>query len=280
MPRRPRVIPGFALTLGYTTTYLSLIVLIPLAAVFIKSASLSPAQFWSAVSSPRALSAYRVSFGCAAAAAAVNACFGLLVAWVLARYRFPGRAVVDAMIDLPFALPTAVAGIALFVLYAPDGWFGRFLAPLGVRVVAAPLGITIALTFVGLPFVVRMVEPVLRDLSTDVEEAAASLGARRFQTITLVILPQLWPAILAGFALAFARGLGEFGSVIFISGSRRMQTEIVPDLIRELIQSHYVGSSNLAEATAIAAVMLVISFVLLFLLNLLQRRLGRQVVRA
>jgi sulfate transport system permease protein len=279
MPRR-RVIPGLPLTLGFTSAYLGLVVLIPLAAVFVKSSTLSAHEFWSAVSSPRALSAYRVSFGCSLAAAAVNATFGLLVAWVLARYRFPGRALVDALIDLPFALPTAVAGIALFALYAPDGWLGRFLTPLGLRVIAAPLGITIALTFVGLPFVVRMVEPVLRDLSADVEEAAASLGARRYQTVALVILPQIAPALLAGFALAFARGLGEFGSVVFISGSRRYQSEIVPDMIRELIQSHYVGSNNLAEATAIAAVMLIISLVLLFALNLLQRRLGRTVVRA
>ena len=277
-PRRARVIPGFGLTLGYTMTYLGIVVMIPIAAVFLKASTLTWPQFWSAVSSPRAISAYKVSFGCSLAAALINAVFGLIVAWVIVRYRFWGRSVVDALIDLPFALPTAVAGIALYALYLPEGWLGRILPP-GIKVFATPLGVTVALTFIGLPFVVRMVEPVLRDLPADVEEAAASLGARRWHTLRMVILPELWPALLAGFALAFARGLGEFGSVIFISRQRPMETEIIPDIIREQVASHYIGARNLAEATAIAVVMLVVSFVLLLALNLLQRRLGRRTVR-
>lgn len=273
--RRSRVIPGFGLTLGYSMTYLGLVVLIPLAAVFLKASTLTGAQFWSAVSSERAISAYKVSFGCSLAAAAINGVFGLIVAWVLVRYEFWGKRVVDAMIDLPFALPTAVAGIALYALYVPEGWLGRLLPP-GVKVMATPLGVTVALTFVGLPFVVRMVEPVLQDLPGEVEEAAASLGASRWQTIRHVIFPELRPALLAGFALSFARGLGEFGSVIFISRSRPMESEIVPDIIRERVAAHYEGSNSIAQATAIAVVMLLVSFALLFVLNVLQRRAGRR----
>jgi sulfate/thiosulfate transport system permease protein len=259
------VLPGFGLSLGITCTYLSLLVLIPLATVFTRTADLSGADFWSAVTDPRVMASYRVTFGASFVAALVNSVFGLLVAWVLVRYRFPGRRLVDAMVDLPFALPTAVAGIALTTLYVPNGWVGRYLEPLGITVSYSWLGITVALIFIGLPFVVRTVQPVLDDLEVEVEEAAASLGARRWQTFVKVILPTVGPALLTGFALAFARAIGEYGSVVFISGNMPMKTEIVPLLIiTKLEQYDYAG------ATAVALVMLVASFALLLAINLLQ----------
>jgi sulfate transport system permease protein len=259
------VLPGFGLSLGITCTYLSLMVLLPLATVFTRSAELSGSQFWSTVTDPRVVASYRVTLGASFVAAAVNTVFGLLVAWVLVRYRFPGRRLVDAMVDLPFALPTAVAGIALTTLYTPNGWVGSYLEPFGIKVSYTWLGITVALTFIGLPFVVRTVQPVLDDLEVEVEEAAASLGARRWQTFTRVILPTVGPALLTGFALAFARAIGEYGSVVFISGNMPMKTEIVPLLIiTKLEQYDYAG------ATAVALVMLLLSFVLLLAINLLQ----------
>jgi sulfate transport system permease protein len=259
------VLPGFRLTLGYTLLYLSLIVIIPLAATFIKSSELSWAEFSDTVFSPQALAAYRLSFGVSFCAAAVNAVFGLIVAWVLVRYDFFGKRLVDALVDLPFALPTAVAGITLATLYAPNGWIGAWLAPLGIKVSFTRLGIFVALTFIGLPFIVRTVQPVLADLDPEVEEAAASLGANRWQAFWRVIFPVLNPALLTGFALAFARALGEYGSVVFISSNIPMKTQIVPLLIMgELDGFHY------AKATALAVVMLVISFLLLLAINLLQ----------
>lgn len=265
-PVRASVLPGFAPTLGFTLFYLSLIVLIPLAGLFLRSAGLGWDGFWAAAASPRALASYRLSFGVALAAAGVNAVFGLLVAWVLVRYRFPFKRLIDALVDLPFALPTAVAGIALTGLYAGNGWLGSVLEPLGIHVAFKPLGIGVALVFVGLPFVVRTLEPVLQDLDTEVEEAAASLGARRWQVFLYVILPAVMPALLTGFALAFARGLGEYGSVIFIAGNMPMVSEISPLLIViKLEQYDYAG------ATAIASVMLVAAFALLFFINVLQR---------
>ena len=264
--RRGSVLPGFGLTLGFTLAYLSLLVLIPLAGLFVKSASLGGAAFFAAVSSPRALAAYRLSFGAAFAAAAVNAVFGLLVAWVLVRYRFPGRRLFDALVDLPFALPTAVAGITLTTLLAKNGWIGAQLAPLGIEVAYTPLGVAVALVFIGLPFVVRTVQPVLQDLQPDFEEAAASLGASRLLTFTRVLFPILWPALATGFALAFARGVGEYGSVVFISGNLPMRTEIAPLLIVTQLEQY-----DYAAATAIAAVLLVISFALLLGINALQR---------
>ena len=264
--KRPRsVLPGFGLSLGFTLGYLSLLVLIPLATIFVKSAGLGWAGFWEAATTPRVLASYRVTFGTAFAAAALNAGFGFLVAWVLVRYRFPGRKLIDAMVDLPFALPTAVAGIALTTLYAPNGWLGKPLAALGVKAAYTPLGIVIALTFIGLPFVVRTVQPVLQDLEAEVEEAAASLGAGRWQTFRRVLFPAIAPALLTGFALAFARAVGEYGSVVFISGNMPMKTEIAPLLIMtKLDQFDYAG------ATTIGVVMLVMSFVLLFTINALQ----------
>ena len=259
------VLPGFGLSLGITCTYLSLMVLLPLATVFTRSAELSGSQFWSIVTDPRVVASYRVTFGASFVAAVVNTVFGLLVAWVLVRYRFPGRRVVDAMVDLPFALPTAVAGIALTTLYAPNGWIGSYLEPLGLKVSYTWVGITVALVFIGLPFVVRTVQPVLDDLEVEVEEAAASLGARRWQIFIRVVFPTVAPALLTGFALAFARAIGEYGSVVFISGNMPMKTEIVPLLIiTKLEQYDYAG------ATAVALVMLVTSFVLLLTINLLQ----------
>src|ERR687891_38363 len=259
------VLPGFGLSLGITCTYLSLMVLLPLATVFARTADLSWAEFWGTVSNPRVLASYRVTFGASFVAACVNTVFGLLVAWVLVRYRFPGRKVVDAMVDLPFALPTAVAGIALTTLYAGNGWVGRYLEPLGIKVSYTWLGITVALVFIGLPFVVRTVQPVLDDLEVEVEEAAASLGARRWQTFTRIVFPTVAPALLTGFALAFARAIGEYGSVGVISGNMPMKTEIVPLLIiTKLEQYDYAG------ATAIAMVMLIVSFTLLLAINLLQ----------
>jgi sulfate/thiosulfate transport system permease protein len=264
--RKPSVLPGFGLALGFSLLYLGLIALIPLAALFVRSAGMGWSGFWAAAVSARALAAYRLSFGAAFAAALVNAGFGLLVAWVLVRYRFPGKRVVDAMVDLPFALPTAIAGIALTSLYAPNGWIGRFLAELGIQVAFTPLGVVVALIFIGLPFVTRTVEPVLQDLDREVEEAAASLGAGRLQTFGRVILPAILPALLTGFALALARGIGEYGSVIFIAGNMPGISEIAPLLIViRLEQYDYTG------ATAIAVVMLVASFLLLLLINLLQR---------
>jgi sulfate transport system permease protein len=264
--RRGRsVLPGFGLSLGFTLGYLSLLVLIPLATIFVKSAGLGWTGFWNVATTPRVLASYRVTFGTAFAAAALNAIFGFLVAWVLVRYPFPGRKLIDAMVDLPFALPTAVAGIALTTLYAPNGWLGKPLGALGVWAAYTPLGIVIALTFIGLPFVVRTVQPVLQDLETEVEEAAASLGAGRWQTFRRVLLPAIGPALLTGFALAFARAVGEYGSVVFISGNMPMKTEIAPLLIMtKLDQFDYAG------ATAIGVVMLVMSFVLLFAINALQ----------
>ncbi len=269
-----RVLPGFRLTLGFALTYLSLIVLIPLASVFIKSTTLSFDQFWAIVTTPRVVATYKLSFGLSLAAATINAVFGLMLAWALVRYSFPGKRLVDALIDLPFALPTAVAGIALTALYAGNGWIGQYLEPLGIKVAFTPLGILIALIFIGLPFIVRTVQPVLEDLDTELEEAAASLGAQRWQTFRHVILPILLPALLTGFALAFARAVGEYGSVIFIAGNLPMISEITPlMIITRLEQYDYAG------ATAIAAVMLVISFLLLLVINGLQawtaKRTGR-----
>ncbi|NMG43708.1 sulfate ABC transporter permease subunit CysT [Aromatoleum toluvorans] len=260
-----RVLPGFRLTLGYTLAYLSLIVLLPLGAVFLKTATLSLAEFWTVVSAPRVVATYKLSFGMSLAAAAINAVFGLMLAWALVRYAFPGKHLIDALIDLPFALPTAVAGIALTALYAKNGWLGQYLEPQGIQVAFRPLGVLIALVFIGLPFVVRTVQPILEDLDTELEEAAASLGAHRWQTFRHVILPVLLPALLTGFALAFARAVGEYGSVIFIAGNIPMVSEITPlMIITKLEQYDYTG------ATAIAVVMLVVSFALLLLINSLQ----------
>ncbi len=270
-----RVLPGFPLTLGYTLFYLALIVLIPLGAVFLKSATLNWEQFWAVISAPRVVASYRVTFGTSLLAAALNGVFGLIFAWVLVRYSFPGKRIVDALVDLPFALPTAVAGIALTAIYAGNGSLGQWLEPLGVKVAFTPLGILVALTFIGLPFVVRTVQPVLEDLDTELEEAAASLGADRWQTFRRVVFPVLLPALLTGFALAFARAVGEYGSVIFIAGNLPMVSEITPLLIiTKLEQYDYAG------ATAIAVVMLVVSFALLFLINGLQVWANRSRARA
>jgi sulfate transport system permease protein len=263
--RKHSVLPGFSLALGYSVLYLALIVLIPLAAVFLKSTELGWAGFWHATTQPRVLASFKLSFGASLIAAAINVVFGLIFAWVLVRYRFPGRRIMDALIDLPFALPTAVAGIALATLYANNGWIGRVLAPFGIEVAYTPLGVLVALVFIGLPFVVRTVQPVLEDLEAEIEEAAACLGANRWQTFWKVIVPYLTPALLTGFAMAFARAVGEYGSVIFIAGNMPMVSEIVPlMIITKLEQYDYAG------ATAIAVVMLVVSFVLLLLVNLLQ----------
>lgn len=268
--RAPSVLPGFGLTLGLSLGWLTLIVLIPLSTLFLRSAGMGWEQFVATGLSPRALAAYRLSFGTAAAAGLMNAGFGLLVAWVLVRYKFPGRGVIGAIVDLPFALPTAVAGIALTSLYSANGWIGQYLEPLGIKVAFTSIGITVALVFIGLPFVVRSVEPVLADLGHDVEEAAATLGASRWQTFRRVIFPAIAPALLTGFALAFARGVGEYGSVIFISGNMPGRTEIAPLLIvTRLEQYDYDG------ATAIATVMMLISFAILLSLNLAQA-LGRR----
>jgi sulfate transport system permease protein len=272
--RAHRVLPGFGLSLGFTLAYLSLIVLIPLSAVFIKTTSLSLGAFWEVVTSPRVMASYRLSFGASLLAAAINTLFGFLLAWSLVRYRFPGKRVLDALVDLPFALPTAVAGISLTALYARNGWLGQFLEPLGLKVAFTPLGVLVALVFIGLPFVVRTVQPVLEDLDTEIEEAAASLGARRWQTMRRVVLPTLVPALLTGFALAFARAVGEYGSVIFIAGNLPMISEITPlIIITKLEQYDYVG------ATAVAAVMLVVSFTLLLIVNGLQSWSDRRSAR-
>ena len=263
--RRHSVLPGFGLAMGFTVLYLSLIVLLPLSAVVFKSATVSWAQFWATVSSPRVLASYRLSFGASFVGALINMVFGVLLAWVLVRYEFPGRRFADALVDLPFALPTAVAGIALTAVYSKEGWIGQYLEPLGIKTAFSPLGIMIALTFIGLPFVVRTVQPVLQNLEVELEEAAASLGASRWQTWRRVIFPILMPAVLTGFALAFGRALGEYGSVIFIAGNMPMKTEIAPLLIiTKLEQYDYAG------ATGIALVMLAASFVLLLGINSLQ----------
>jgi sulfate/thiosulfate transport system permease protein len=267
MSRKRRVLPGFGITMGFTLLYLSLIVLIPLSTVLLKTATLSWSEFWGTVTSARTLAAYRLSLETAWIAASVNVISGLLVAWVLVRYRFPGKRLIDGLVDLPFALPTAVAGIALTSLYASSGWIGSYVEALGLKIAYTPSGIVIALIFIGLPFVVRMVEPVLQDFDAAVEEAAASLGASRWQTFIRVMMPELLPALLTGFALAFARGLGEYGSVIFIAGNMPMRTEITPLLIMmKLEQFDYAG------ATAIALVFLSLSFTLLLGINILQWR--------
>ena len=270
MPRQ-RVIPGFGLSLGFTLFYLGLIVLVPLAAAFLKSAELSFSEFWAAAASQRVLASYKLSFGASLAAALINGVFGFLTAWVLVRYSFPGRRIVDALIDLPFALPTAVAGISLTAIYAQNGWMGQWLKELGIKVAFAPAGIVVALVFVGLPFVVRTVQPVLEDLDAELEEAATSLGASRLQTFFRVVLPAVLPALTTGIALAFARGVGEYGSVVFISGNMPMRTEIAPLLIVTKLEQY-----DTAGATAIAVVMLLISFTLLFAINLLQHWSARR----
>lgn len=274
MSQRSRVLPGFGLSLGFTLAYVSFIVLIPLSAVFIKSFGIGWDGLWEILTSERILKSLQLSFSAALIAATVNVIFGLLLAWCLVRYSFPGKRIVDALVDLPFALPTAVAGIALTSLYAKNGWIGQYLEPLGIHVAYTPIGITLALIFIGLPFVVRTVQPVLSDIETELEEAASALGANRWQTITKVILPILFPALLTGFALAFARGVGEYGSVIFIAGNMPYKTEIAPLMIISRLEEY-----DYAGATTIAVVMLVLSFAILFLINLLQawasRRTGR-----
>jgi sulfate/thiosulfate transport system permease protein len=267
------ILPGFHISLGYAIFYLSLIVLIPLSAIFFKAFTLSWVDFWQAVASPRVVASYRLTFGASFIAACINVVFGLLTAWVLTRYHFFGKKLIDAFVDFPFALPTAVAGIALSAIYSVNGWIGGLLEPLGIKVAYTPLGVVVALTFIGLPFVVRTVQPVLEDLGAEVEEAAASLGANRWQVFYKIILPAIWPALITGFALAFARAVGEYGSVIFIAGNMPMVSEITPlIIITKLEQYDYAG------ATAVAAVMLVISFILLFAINGFQwwssRRLG------
>jgi len=263
--RRHRVLPGFGLTLGFSVFYLSLIVLIPLGAAFLKTFTMSWDHFWTTVTSARALASYRLSLGASMIAAAVNAVMGLIVAWVLVRYEFAGQRMLDALVDLPFALPTAVAGITLTAMFAGNGWLGSYFESLGVKVAFTRVGVVVALTFIGLPFVVRTLEPLLQDLDPEIEEAAATLGANRWQSWTRVIFPELLPALLTGFALAFARAIGEYGSVVFISGNMPMRTEITPLLIMtKLAQFDYAG------ATALAIAMLAMSFALLFLINLLQ----------
>ena len=273
--KQKTILPGFGLALGFTVVYLSLLVLIPLSATFLKASSLSWSQFWHIASSHRAVASYKLSYGASAIAATINLFFGLIVAWVLVRYNFPGKRLFDSLVDLPFALPTAVAGIALTTIYSPNGWIGHLLQPLGIKTAYSPLGVVIALTFTGLPFVVRTVQPVLEDLDKEMEEAAASLGANRWQTITRVLLPAVLPSAVTGFSMAFARAVGEYGSVVFISGNMPLKTEITPLLIiTKLEQYDYAG------ATAIAVVMLISSFVLLLTINLLQAWSGRQLQQA
>ena len=263
--RQPSVIPGFGLTFGFTLAYFSLIILVPLVALVLRSAGLGWGGFWAAALDPRVVASLRTSFVTALIAAGINVVFGTLIAWVLVRYRFPGRRIFDAMVDLPFALPTAVAGIALTAIYAPNGFVGQLAAQLGWRIAYTPVGITIAMIFIGLPFVVRTIQPILEEVSKEVEEASATLGANRFQTISRVLLPSLAPAIMTGFALAFARAVGEYGSVIFIAGNIPFVSEIAPLLIViRLEEFNYVG------AAVIATVMLAISFVMLFVINLIQ----------
>jgi sulfate transport system permease protein len=269
--KKRNVLPGFGLTMGYTLLYLSLIVLVPLAALFIKTAGLGWTDFVKAVWNPRALASYKLTFGASLVAATVNAVLGFVVAWTLVRYRFPGRRLLDAMVDLPFALPTAVSGIALTAVYSKNGWIGQYLEPLGINVAFTPLGITIALIFIGLPFVVRTLEPALADLERESEEAAASLGANRWQTFWRVIVPTVLPALLTGFALALARAIGEYGSVVFIAGNAFMKTEISSYLIMQKLEQN-----RISEATAIAVVMLLASFALLLVINTLQHFAGRR----
>ena len=272
-----RVLPGLGLSLGYALLYLSLLVLIPLGALIAKSAQLSFSEFWEIATTSRALAAYKISFGSAFLAAAINGVFGLIVAWVLVRYDFPGRKLIDAFVDLPFALPTAVAGITLTSLYANTGWLGQFLEPLGIKVAFTPLGIVVALVFIGIPFVVRTVQPVIEDIESEVEEAAATLGASRWQTFRRVLFPALFPSLLTGVTLAFSRAVGEYGSVIFIAGNLPLISEITPLLIISKLEQY-----DLPGATVLAVVMLVISFLLLLAINLLQwwtanRHSGRHV---
>ena len=263
--KQPTVLPGFGLTLGFSLFYLSLIVLIPLSGLFVKTSTLSGEQFWTLVTDPRAIASYQLSFGASLLGALINGLFGSIIAWVLIRYRFPGRSLIDALVDLPFALPTAVAGITLTAIYASNGWIGRYLEPFGIKVAFTPLGVLVALTFIGLPFVVRTVQPVLQDLDKEVEEAATTLGANRWQTFRAVIVPELWPALLTGIAMAFARAVGEYGSVIFIAGNMPLKSEITPLLIMTKLEQY-----DYAGATALGVVMLVASFVLALAINLLQ----------
>lgn len=263
--KQPSVLPGFGLTLGFALFYFSLIVLIPLSGLFVKTSSLTWEQFWHTVTEPRAMASYRLTFGASFLGALINGFFGSVVAWVLVRYRFPGRSIVDALVDLPFALPTAVAGITLTAIYSANGWIGQYLEPLGLKIAFTPLGVLVALTFIGLPFVVRTVQPVLQDLDKEVEEAATTLGASRWQTIRAVIMPELWPALLTGMAMAFARSVGEYGSVIFIAGNMPLKSEITPLLIMTKLEQY-----DYAGATALGVVMLVASFLLVLTINLLQ----------
>ncbi|NOU63568.1 sulfate ABC transporter permease subunit CysT [Paenibacillus sp. LMG 31461] len=267
------ILPGFGVTMGFTLLYLSLIVLIPLSALILKTATMPWDRFWAVITDPQVVASYKLTFGASLIGALINAVFGFIVAWVLVRYRFPGKRILDALVDMPFALPTAVAGIALTSLYSSKGWIGSLLEPYGIKIAFTPLGIIIALTFIGLPFVVRTVQPVIEELSAETEEAAATLGAGRLRTFRKVILPELLPALLTGFALAFARAVGEYGSVVFIAGNIPMFTEITPLLIMtKLEQYDYTG------ATAIAVVMLVVSFVLLLLINFVQWFANRKVI--
>lgn len=263
--KQPSILPGFGLALGFTIFYLSLIVLIPLSAMFVRAGTLGPGELWQVITSPRVLASYKLTFGASFIAAIINLFFGSIVAWALVRYAFPGKRVVDAMVDLPFAMPTAVSGIALASIYSRNGWVGSYLETWGIKAAYSPLGVTIALTFIGLPFVVRTLQPALEDLNTEYEEAAACLGAGRWQTIRRVILPTVLPALLTGFSLAFARAIGEYGSVVFISGNMPMKTEILSLLIVAKLENY-----DYAGATALGASMLVISFVILLVINLLQ----------
>jgi sulfate/thiosulfate transport system permease protein len=271
LTKRRHLLPGFGLSMGYTIFYLSVIVLFPLSALFLKSVSMGLGKFWDTVTDDRVLASYRISITTSLSAALINAFFGLLVAWVLVRYKFPGKKIIDAMVDLPFALPTAVAGIALTSIYSENGWMGSLFAKIGIKSAYSPMGITIALIFIGLPFVVRTVQPVLEELDKEIEEAAASLGAYRLKTFFRVIFPEVLPALMTGFALAFSRGIGEYGSVVFISGNMPMKTEIAPLLIMmKLEQFDYTG------ATAIAVVLLLFSFLMILIINYLQWRARRR----
>lgn len=269
--KQPSVLPGFGLTLGFALFYFSLIVLIPLSGLVIKTTTLTWEQFWHTVTEPRALASYQLTFGASFLGALINGFFGSVVAWVLVRYRFPGRSIADALVDLPFALPTAVAGITLTAIYSSNGWIGHYLEPLGIKVALTPLGVLVALTFIGLPFVVRTVQPVLQDLDMEVEEAATTLGANRWQTFRAVIVPELWPALLTGMAMAFARSVGEYGSVISIAGNMPLKSEITPLLIMTKLEQY-----DYAGATALGVVMLVVSFVLALMINLIQWWSGRR----
>ncbi|ALS20634.1 MULTISPECIES: sulfate ABC transporter permease subunit CysT [Paenibacillus] len=273
--KKRSIIPGFGLSMGFTVTYLSLIVLFPLSAIFINTSGMGWEQFWQTVTDPRVVASYKISFGTALGAAFINTVFGFIVAWVLVRYTFPGRRFLDALVDLPFALPTAVAGIALTTIYSQNGWVGSLLEPMGIKIAFTPLGIMLALTFIGIPFVVRTVQPVIEELEKEVEEAAVSLGAKRWRTFRKVIFPELLPPLLTGFTLAFARAVGEYGSVVFISGNMPMKTEIAPLLIMTKLEQY-----DYAGATAIALVMLVISFLMLLVINYLQWRTNRHTTTA